>query len=174
LKELLEQVRVGPRRVAWEPRGPWSDETALAAAKELGVELVRDLAREDRLDDAPIVYTRLRALGEGAKVGAAAAERVAERLEDVEEAYVVVEGVGAGRVRQVLREAAGVAVDKAPETDDDDEADEETAVAGADSDDSDDADEDADADSEDEDGDSDEDTEQDGGELDDEDEEDES
>lgn len=121
---LLGQLKVGPRRVAWEPRGVWSDEQAIDAAEALGVNLVRDLAREERLDEDPVVYTRLRALGEGARVGAAAAERVAERLEDVEEAYVVVEGAGAGRMRTVLREAFGVPAEAggdAPEDDDSDE-----------------------------------------------------
>src|SRR6185312_10346056 len=93
--------------IAWEPRGVWSDEQALAAAEELDLHLIRDLAREERLDDAPVVYTRLRALGEGARIGAAAAERVAARLEDADEAYVVADGAGAGRLRTVLREAFG-------------------------------------------------------------------
>jgi hypothetical protein len=98
----------GERRIAWDPRGLWSDEDALRTAEQLGVHLVRDLAREDRMDENPIVYTRLRGLGEGARIGAAAAERLAERLSDASDSYVVVEGAGAGRVRQVLRDMAGM------------------------------------------------------------------
>ena len=125
VEALLAELRVGPRRVAWEPRGVWSDEQAVDAAQALGVSLIRDLAREERLDDAPVVYTRLRALGEGARIGAAAAERVAERLEDAEEAYVVVEGTGAGRMRTVLREAFGAPGDAGGEPPDEDEDDDE-------------------------------------------------
>jgi hypothetical protein len=107
LEALVDELR-GERRIAWEPRGVWSDEDSLRTAEQLGVHLVRDLAREDRMDDSPIVYTRLRALGEGARIGAAAAERLAERLSDASDSYVVIEGAGAGRVRQVLREMAGL------------------------------------------------------------------
>jgi uncharacterized protein YecE (DUF72 family) len=110
LSALISELR-DERRIAWEPRGVWSDEEARRAAEQLGVYLVRDLSREERGDDQPIVYTRLRALGEGARVGAAAAERLAERLEGCADAYVVVEGAGAGRVRQVLREMAGLSND---------------------------------------------------------------
>jgi len=116
LEALVESIRSESRRIAWEPRGVWEESSALSTAAELDVHLVRDLAREDRLDDDPVVYTRLRALGEGARIGAAAAERVAERLEGVSDACVVVEGAGAGRVRQVLKEAFGL-----PEADGEDE-----------------------------------------------------
>lgn len=107
LGELVSRLGAGGRRIAWEPRGVWSEENVLDVAGTLGVHLIRDLAREDRLDDDPVVYTRLRALGEGARIGAAAAERVAERLEGAAEVFVIVEGAGAGRVRSVLREALG-------------------------------------------------------------------
>ncbi len=119
LEALVGGLRDAGRRIAWEPRGLWADEGALRLAAQLGVHLVRDLAREDRLDDDDVAYTRLRALGEGARIGAAAAERVAERLAEVSDAYVVVEGAGAGRVRQVLREMAGIPADGAEAPDDD-------------------------------------------------------
>lgn len=108
LEALVSSLR-DERRIAWEPRGPWSDDDLRRTSQQLGVHLVRDLAREGLLDEQPVVYTRLRALGEGARIGAAAAERVAERLADSTDSYVVVEGLGAGRVRQVLREMAGAA-----------------------------------------------------------------
>jgi uncharacterized protein YecE (DUF72 family) len=132
LEALIKDLATDAERlVAWEPRGVWGDEEAARVAEELGVHLVRDLAREDRLDDDAIVYTRLRALGEGARIGAAGAERVAERLEGAEEACVVVEGTGAGRVRQVLRDtfasasaANGAANGTTEDFDEDDEDDE--------------------------------------------------
>jgi uncharacterized protein YecE (DUF72 family) len=112
MEALVAELTAEGRRIAWEPRGVWSDEEAVRAAERFGVHLVRDLAREQRADAVPVVYTRLRALGEGARIGAAAAERVAERLDDASDAFVVVEGAGAGRVRQVLREAMGHASDE--------------------------------------------------------------
>jgi uncharacterized protein YecE (DUF72 family) len=107
IEALVGELR-GERRIAWDPRGLWSDEDALRTAEQLGVHLVRDLAREDRMDENPIVYTRLRGLGEGARIGAVAAERLAERLSDASDSYVVVEGTGAGRVRKVLRDMVGM------------------------------------------------------------------
>jgi uncharacterized protein YecE (DUF72 family) len=122
MEALVAELAAPGRRIAWEPRGVWGDEEAVAAAGRLGVHLVRDLARVERSDDAAVVYTRLRALGEGARIGAAAAERVAERLADATDSFVVVEGAGAGRVRQVLREALGAADDgTTDEADADDE-----------------------------------------------------
>jgi uncharacterized protein YecE (DUF72 family) len=125
IEALVGELR-GERRIAWDPRGLWSDEDALRTAEQLGVHLVRDLAREDRMDENPVVYTRLRALGEGARIGAVAAERLAERLSDASDSYVVVEGAGAGRVRQVLREMAGMprGEDGSSEQDEEDETDE--------------------------------------------------
>jgi len=126
LEALIDGLR-DERRIAWEPRGVWSDEEALRTAEHLRVYLVRDLAREERSDDHSIVYTRLRALGEGARIGAAAAERLAERLAGSSDSYVVVEGAGAGRVRQLLREMAGMKgdIDEAePMEQDEDENDE--------------------------------------------------
>jgi uncharacterized protein YecE (DUF72 family) len=144
LEALIGELRAGDRRIAWEPRGVWEESAARRTADELGVHLVRDLAREDRVDDAPVVYTRLRALGAGARIGAAAAERVAERLEGVDEALVVVEGAGAGRVRQVLREAFALSDGTASDEDDerDDEDDEPGSAEDRDGDDHDDEDED--------------------------------
>jgi hypothetical protein len=103
LRELIDRLPRGPR-IAWEPSGPWDPAGAVRTAVSLGVHLVRDGSRE-ALPDGDVVYTRLRALGEGANVGLAAADRLAEALEGREEAFVVVEGSGAARVANVLREA---------------------------------------------------------------------
>jgi hypothetical protein len=124
LQGLVTKLRSGERRIAWEPRGIWRDEEAAGAAASLGISLVRDLLREDPVPGDPIVYTRIRALGEGAHVGSVAAERIAERLADAESAYVIVEGSGAMGVQKVLREAFGRA-EEADETEDEADAEDE-------------------------------------------------
>lgn len=86
----------------WEPGGLWERDGIIATARELGVLPVLDVAREAP-GAGPIVYTRLRALGKSAALGAAAAERVAERLRRRREVFVVVEGTGeAARIKQAL------------------------------------------------------------------------
>jgi uncharacterized protein YecE (DUF72 family) len=125
LEALVTKLKAAERRVAWEPRGIWREEEAARIATSLGVSLVRDLLREDPVSDDPVVYTRIRALGEGARVGSAAAERIAERLSDVAAAYVVVEGAGAVGVQKVLSEAFGLGRDERDGELGDDEAEDE-------------------------------------------------
>ncbi len=103
LTRVFERLRaVGPR-LAWEPRGVWGVAEAESWAAELGVTLVRDVSRDDP-PPGDVVYTRLRALGFGSRVGASAVERLASRLADASEAYVVIEGDGAARAATLLRQ----------------------------------------------------------------------
>jgi uncharacterized protein YecE (DUF72 family) len=102
LARLVDAVRDASTGVAWEPRGVWTDEDAEATASELGVVLVRDLAEYDA-PPGPVVYTRLLALGRNARIGAGIIERVAERIEGAEEAFVVAEGRGAVGLAKQLR-----------------------------------------------------------------------
>jgi uncharacterized protein YecE (DUF72 family) len=162
LRELVAAMAGGPR-VAWEPRGVWTPEDAEGFAREIGVALVRDLGQADA-PDGPVVYTRLRALGQQSRISQGAIERIAERLEDAEEAYVVVEGRGAPGVARRLRAELGLneqrfddedeaeADDAEPEADDaepeTDEEDEEDADDLGDDDDDDEGDEDDDDDEE--------------------------
>jgi hypothetical protein len=120
---LVAKLKSGNRRIAWEPRGIWRDEEAADVAASLGLTLVRDLLREDPISDDPVVYTRIRALGEGAHVGAAGAERIAERLAGATSAYVVIEGSGAVGAQKVLRESFGLQAQEAGEPDEDDDED---------------------------------------------------
>jgi uncharacterized protein YecE (DUF72 family) len=122
---VVNKLEVAKRRIAWEPRGIWRDEEAAGAAASLGVTLVRDLLREDPISDDPVVYTRIRALGEGAHVGAAAAERIAERLAGATSAYVVIEGSGAVGAQKVLREVFGVHPSDTAEAEGDEDDEEE-------------------------------------------------
>lgn len=102
LARLVDAMRDASAGIAWEPRGVWTDEDAEATAAELGVVLVRDLA-EYEPPPGPVVYTRLLALGRNARIGAGIIERVAERIEGAEEAFVVAEGRGAVGLAKQLR-----------------------------------------------------------------------
>lgn len=89
----------------WEPLGMWEREDILETARSLGIVPVLDAASEAP-GRGPVVYTRLRALGKSAALGAATVERIADRLQGRREAYVVVEGVtGASRLKTALVEA---------------------------------------------------------------------
>jgi uncharacterized protein YecE (DUF72 family) len=129
LSDLVHRLPPGPR-IAWEPSGPWDDAGALAKARQLGVHLVRDGSR-DVLPPDDVVYTRLRALGEGANPSISAAEHLADELHGRDEAYVVIEGSGAGRVRAILQaeldldaedDSEGLDADDALDDEDDEDA----------------------------------------------------
>jgi uncharacterized protein YecE (DUF72 family) len=126
LAELLERLPRDKRRVAWDPRGIWEEEETEQLAEELGVCLVRDLSRQP---PAPgnAAYCRLVALGEATRVRMGAVEQVFENLSDFEEALVVIEGEGAVRAAQTLRQLAGElsAVLEDDDDDEDDDADDE-------------------------------------------------
>ncbi|HEY3497403.1 MAG TPA: DUF72 domain-containing protein, partial [Polyangiaceae bacterium] len=124
LTALVEGLRSDTARVAWEPRGIWTDEEIALWAAELDILAVRDLAEQDPVP-GPLVYTRLLALGRNARVGSGAIERVSERLEGVEEAFVIVEGQGAVQLAKRLR---------AENADESAEADEEELDEDADDD----------------------------------------
>lgn len=100
--------RLGTARwIAWEPGGLWEEAESERFARELGWHVVRDLTRAPAPDD-PVVYTRLRALGESARVRASGVERLAERLDGCSSAYVVIEGRGAAGAARLLRDLVGV------------------------------------------------------------------
>jgi uncharacterized protein YecE (DUF72 family) len=122
--ELAARLRGTGRSVAWDPRGLWAEDDLERAAEALGVHVVRDLSRDDPVPRGETeVYTRLRALGEGMRVGAGASERVADRLTYADRAFVIVEGAGAGRVRKALREAMGAPDDGDEQDLEDDDGD---------------------------------------------------
>lgn len=115
------EALLGKYPVAWEPRGMWEDDDAEALAQVMGATLVRDIARSDA-PDAPVVYTRLRGLGDGGTVRTGAIEHAAELLEGRDEAYVLIEGSGAVRAARLLRQLLGAS--DAGDLDDDDDDDE--------------------------------------------------
>jgi uncharacterized protein YecE (DUF72 family) len=136
LGRLVAALRGAATGLAWEPRGVWTDEDAQATAAELGVVLVRDLA-EHEPPPGPVVYTRLLALGRNARIGAGIIERVSERIEGAQEAFVIAEGRGAvGLAKQLRNVETDALEDDAGELDEEgDGEDGEALEDGADGDD---------------------------------------
>jgi uncharacterized protein YecE (DUF72 family) len=109
LSDLMQRLPRETLRIGWEPRGVWQDDETEQLASELGMFVVRDLSRQPPAP-ANAAYCRLLALGEGLRVRAGAVERVFENLTDFEDAYVVIEGEGAVRAVQLLRELSGAEI----------------------------------------------------------------
>jgi hypothetical protein len=108
LGRLVEALKGAAAGIAWEPRGMWTDEEVVELANELDVTLVRDLAEQEP-PPSSLLYTRLLALGRNSRLGSGAIERVTERLESVEEAFIVIEGEGGAGVAKRLRASLGQA-----------------------------------------------------------------
>jgi hypothetical protein len=107
LSELFQRLQSTGQRVAWEPGGLWEDSAAAETAHELNVHLVQDIARQTPAP-ATTLYTRVLALGRGARVGLGLAEVVAERLQAFDEAFVVVEGRGAVELQKAVLTQQGL------------------------------------------------------------------
>ena len=107
LRLLCERLRRPGCELAWEPHGIWEQAELVALADDLGVLLVQDLSQRFEPAPAASVYTRLLALGGASHVRGSAAEIVAEKLQDCENAYVVIEGTGARGAAKIIREAVG-------------------------------------------------------------------
>lgn len=105
-EKLLERLPRDVTQVAWEPRGLWEIDDATVQAKKWGVVLVVDPARE-AVPAGPVVYARLRALGETRSFGASALTRVADAIGERRDAYVVLETTGALKESKLFRQVAG-------------------------------------------------------------------
>ena len=163
LAALVQRLGEGGMRVAWEPRGVWDESAAADTAAAIGAAFVQDIAREVPRPGS-VLYSRLLAVGKGARIGLSLADLIAERVRGYDEAFVVVEGQGARDIQQALGLAqdddglddllplgagaalAGVAAGGVADDDDDDEldADEDDGDGDADEDDADDLDDDDD------------------------------
>jgi uncharacterized protein YecE (DUF72 family) len=101
LTALVARLKETGMRVAWEPRGVWDETAAGELADAMGAVLVQDVAREIPRPGS-VLYSRLLALGRGARVGLSLADLVVERMRAYEQAYVVVEGQGAREIQAAL------------------------------------------------------------------------
>ncbi len=113
----------GNARLAWEPRGLWQPATIARFAQDLEVTPVWDgqSLPASGLGEGT-AYVRFAELGVGARVNEGRLERLAVKAEHCEALYVVVEGRGAQRTRQILQGIfadpfAGLGDDEVGETD---------------------------------------------------------
>lgn len=137
---LVERLPRQETLVAWEASGIWEVDDLAEAAAALGVLPVVDPIR-DPVPAGPIAYVRVRTLGSSARLGAGSIERLAERIAEREEAYVVVDGPMAHKVQTALlpaleRHAAGGPTPRIfrPAPDDELDADEDDDVDDEDDD----------------------------------------
>lgn len=108
LADLLARCPRDVVTVAWEPRGLWDTAEAAATARDIGAHLVVDVTR-DPAPRGPILYTRLRGIGEAAKLGAGDIERVRAAIQTRREAFVVIEGGSPARLAAALTKPFGAA-----------------------------------------------------------------
>jgi hypothetical protein len=118
LKQLFERLLKSGRHVAWDPRGVWEEAEVLPLISAVDVQWARDASRYDMVEES-LAYARIPALGTAARVGMGLAERAGENLRGFDEAYVVIEGEGAGRAAAVIRQIAQLPEAEADETPDD-------------------------------------------------------
>lgn len=110
LAALFERLPAEGVVRCWEPSGIWERDDIVATARAAKAVPVLDVAR-DAPPPGPIVYTRLRALGKSSSLGAAALERVADRLRGRREVFLVVEGDRAAQIKSQL----AVSLERKPE-----------------------------------------------------------
>lgn len=101
LAALVQRLGEGGMRVAWEPRGVWDESAAADTAASVGAAFVQDIAREVPRPGS-VLYSRLLAVGKGARIGLSLADLIVERVSAFDEAFVVVEGQGARDIQQAL------------------------------------------------------------------------
>ncbi|CAN5179809.1 hypothetical protein BH09MYX1_BH09MYX1_51930 [soil metagenome] len=110
LAALAERLKREATNVVWEPSGIWEVPEAGRVARQLGLTLSADAARE-ALPPGPVAYTRLRALGETRSFGPAALERVVHNIGPRRDAFVIFETDGAlaecKRLRQIASKKPG-------------------------------------------------------------------
>ena len=101
LGALFSRLNDSGIRLAWEPHGVWQPEEAMALGQEFGVHYVRDISRGETTSER-VVYSRLPGLGTAARLSAGALEKSAKNLVGASEAYIVVAGDGARKLREHL------------------------------------------------------------------------
>jgi uncharacterized protein YecE (DUF72 family) len=102
LAAVVEKLPRDVTSVVWEPSGLWELEDAVGLAKKLGLVVAVDPAR-DELPAGQVAYARLRAVGGTRQFSTAALQKIAARIGDRRDAYVIIETAGALKEGKTLR-----------------------------------------------------------------------
>ncbi|MFP6686620.1 MAG: DUF72 domain-containing protein [Polyangiaceae bacterium] len=100
--ELAARLPQEGHVLAWEARGIWEPLEATETAYEAGLLPIFDATQFD-LPRGPIAYTRIKTLGFNNKLSAGHIDVIAAQIEGRQEAYIVVQGAGGGKLRSVLK-----------------------------------------------------------------------
>ncbi len=113
ISKLVTRMPHDVTHFVWEPSGLWEAADAAAQAREWGVVLALDPAR-DPVPPGPIAYLRLRALGETQSFGPIALERIVKAVGSRRDVFAVIESdsaeTEAKRLRQIARKGRPAAV----------------------------------------------------------------
>jgi uncharacterized protein YecE (DUF72 family) len=104
LAELVNRLPRESWRLGWEPRGVWEHEEAERIGAELDISVIADISRQP-VAGADVLYSRIRGLGASSTLPSGAIEAMAEQLDGLQQAFIVVETDDARRVASVLRRA---------------------------------------------------------------------
>jgi uncharacterized protein YecE (DUF72 family) len=106
LAKIISRVPHDVTNFVWEPSGLWETPDAAAQAREWGVVLALDPARE-AVPAGPVAYLRLRALGETHSFSPIALERIVKAVGARREVFAIIETdtapAEAKRLRQLAR-----------------------------------------------------------------------
>ncbi|AKV02422.1 hypothetical protein AKJ09_09085 [Labilithrix luteola] len=102
LAGVLDRLRSEVTTLVWEPTGLWELDEAAAQAKKWGVTLAVDPAR-DEVPAGSVSYGRLRAIGGTRAFSTAALERIAAKIGERRDAYVIIETTSALKEGKTLR-----------------------------------------------------------------------
>jgi uncharacterized protein YecE (DUF72 family) len=106
IAKIVERVPHDVTHFVWEPSGVWELETAAAQAREWGILVAVDPAR-DAVPAGPVAYLRMRALGETRSFGPIALERIVRAVGARRQVFAVIETdsalAEAKRLRQLVK-----------------------------------------------------------------------
>ncbi|MDB4944931.1 MAG: hypothetical protein JWP97_4465 [Labilithrix sp.] len=102
LAKVIERLPRDASTVVWEPSGLWETEDAAEQARQWGVVVAVDPAR-DAMPPGPVAYGRLRAQGATRAFSTTALTKIAMTIGERRDAYVVIETANALKEGKQLR-----------------------------------------------------------------------
>ncbi|MCL2777852.1 MAG: DUF72 domain-containing protein [Polyangiaceae bacterium] len=102
LKGTIDRLRSDVATIVWEPSGLWEYDDAVGFGKTLSVAVAVDPARSE-LPAGAVAYGRLRAIGASRAFSTAALQRIAEKIGERRDAYMIIETAGALKEGKTLR-----------------------------------------------------------------------